>query len=165
MPLFDYCASLFCYLKLSSLKCVERLYNIIIFKLFNINLFNLNYNDQLVVLKHLNILPYFCRLFYRFSMLSYKILNENCLNQILKSLNFHNNSYTDKLRNGSSKIFDEIYSHTHSGDRRLTIFIIKFVNNIIKFSYRLSFNDFKKCIISNISNDITIFIQLLELLL
>ena len=159
LPHFDYCSSLFVYFSHTLINQIEHLFNSIIKKLLRIDLTNLSYDNQLSILKDVNILPFKIRLFYRFSLFSYKLLNSNCLLKICKSFEYNQNSisYNYNLRNQDSKIVNIINRRTKSGDKCLSFILSKFVNNIIKHSYNLNLKDYKSCIFSNLLNQFNLF--------
>ena len=92
-------------------------------------------------------------------------MNNECLDNIfdLLKFNLYNNfdNFTYNLRNNQSKIIENDYSRTINGERRLSYFIIKFINCIIKKTYLLKFLEYKKYILSNINFFINIFEELL----
>ena len=96
-------------------------------------------------------MPYKMRLFYRFSIFSYKILNKHI------SLNFSIDTFlnTDidhsySLRVRKKDIFKHPKVRTVLGERSLSIFLCKFVNNVILHAFNLSMKDYKNSIFCNL---------------
>ena len=148
LPHFDYCASIFVYMAKCYIDKMARLYNYCIFILLNIKLSFLSESEQFDVLKQYNLFPYKYRLLYRFSTFSYKILKQCLLVNIFTKL--IPKVYKRSLRSTTSLIYVIPICKTNLGQKRLSFFLPKFVNLILKHSYNLSFNDFKKAILSNI---------------
>ena len=80
MPHFDYCSSIFIYANNTILNQICKLFNFCIFKLFNLKLNSLSIEEQSSLLSSFNILPLKLRIFYRFTIFCYKILNRKILN-------------------------------------------------------------------------------------
>ena len=74
-PHFDYCASLYIYFSESLLKRFERFYDICIYRMLKIKLFDLDVDEQLAELSERGLMPFRVRYFYRLSIFSkyYKV--------------------------------------------------------------------------------------------
>jgi len=138
-PHFDYCSSLSIYLSPTLTSQIERLFNNCIHKLLKIKLHDKSIEEQYIILKPLNILPYRLRIFSNLCVFSHKILNNKILQNIKIKLQTHAAKYD--LRD--KRIFVEPKSRTKAGAKRLTIFLSKLVNKTIRYSYLLSLSDFK----------------------
>ena len=80
LPHFDYCFSLFIYMNSTQIDKLIRSFNTCIYRLFSINLKNLNTIEQVTVLEQYKIMPLKLRYFYRICLFSYKIINGEILN-------------------------------------------------------------------------------------
>ena len=145
-PHFDYCSSLTIYMSKTLISQIEKLFNNCVFKLLKINLFYKTLDEQYSCLHEFNILPYKLRIFSNLCSFSHKILNNKILPNIKKNLS--NSTVTYNLRD--KPIFVVPKYRTKSGSKRLTIFLSNFINKTIRFSYMLTFTDFKYFISSNI---------------
>jgi hypothetical protein len=151
LPLFDYCSSLFVYNCKTNINKLENLFNSIIKKLLNIDLSNVCYSEQLIMLSNFNILPFKMRLIYRFSLFYFKLFHKQFLKNLNVDLNF--NISNIRMRNcnlQNQKIVNIKLTHTVSGEHSLTVFLGKFVNSIIKHSVNLDLKDFKCFILNNL---------------
>ena len=147
LPHFDYCASLFVYFSLTLLNKINKLYNLCLFKLLKISVNNLTESEALSRLKPLNLLPFKCRLFYRFSLFSFKLLNNQILPNIFCKFEVICSSYN--LRESSKNLVGLPFSRTMTGAKRLSYSIPIFVNKIIRSSFNLCLKDFKSFIMQN----------------
>ena len=145
---FDYCISLFVYMNKTLIDKISKVYNFSIYMMLGISLHLLDDNQQFNVLKPINLFPFKFRLLYRFSLFSYKILNKTILTNIYQRLKFR--SYDRSLRNIS--VLNIFVCKTSCGYKRLTYFLSKFVNKIVKFSFQLEVKDFKNFILTNLIN-------------
>ena len=126
-------------------------------KLFNIKLKFLNLLDKYNLLKKMNLFPLKIRLFYRFSLFSYKIVN----NLILSDFNIlseKNNHYN--LRNSSKSLYVVPKIKTESGKKRLSYLLPLFLNGVLRNSVYLSVKDFKFLICTNLFNFLYDFIDI-----
>ena len=104
----------------------------------------------------MNIMPYRYRLFYRFSIFSYKIMNNVFLPSICESITI-DSSLGTSLSLRSAKIVKTIITRTKAGERKLSFFLSNFVNNVLKFLLNMNFRDFKTAIMVNIDEQVHIF--------
>ena len=72
-PHFDYCSSLAVYFNKTLVNRIERFYNIRLFRLSGIFFLNHSLNQQFLILKPFNLLPYKIRLFFKFNTFCYNI--------------------------------------------------------------------------------------------
>ena len=126
-PHFDYCSSLTIYLSSTLTSQIEKLFNNSIFKLLKIKLHDISLDEQHACLKPLNILPYRLRIFFNLCIFSHKIQNNSILQNIVTNLKRLQTEHD--LRD--KRIFIVPKSKTKTGAKRLTIFLAKFVNNIL----------------------------------
>jgi hypothetical protein len=157
LPYFDYCLSIFIYFNNKQIEELENLYNFCLLKLFNMKLKFLNLLDKYNLLKKLNLFPLKIRLFYRFSLFSYKIVN----NLILSDFNIlteKNNHYN--LRNSSKSLYVVPKVKTESGKKRLTYLLPLFLNGVLRNSVFLSLKDFKFLICTNLFNFLYEFVNI-----
>jgi hypothetical protein len=160
LPHFDYCSSLFIYMSKTLINKIERLYNFAIFVILNIKLNFLDINEQPAILTPLNLFPFKYRLLYRFSLFSYRILNNHILKDVRGKL--EKKSYTREFRPSiTTYIFDEPFCRTIFGSKRISFFLTKFVNKVIKTSYTENFSIFKRYILDNISELFVLFDNIL----
>ena len=158
MPHFDYCSSLFVYFVNTLICRLESLFNSVIFKIFNIDLKCQTLDQQYSLLSGMNILPYRYRLFYRFSIFSFKIMNELYLENIKARVCHLSNKNIRPQRTASlnkyiqKNIMDVITTRTKSGEHSLSFFLVSFINFVIKDSFLLEFPFYKKFISINFSN-------------
>ncbi len=91
----------------------------------------------------MNILPYRYKLFYRFSIFSFKIMNEFYLENIKARVCHLSNKYIRPQRTASlnkyiqKNIVDVITTRTKSGEHSLSFFLVSFINLVIKDSFLL----------------------------
>ena len=102
-----------------------------------------------------NLLPYRYRSFLRFCIFSKQILNKKILLQFHELLS----PIKNRLRNNDD-IYLEPKSRTIAGSRRLSIFLPKFINEIVRYSYLISVSDFKTFLLFNISDFYNKFLSL-----
>ena len=150
-PHFDYCASLYIYFSESLLKRFERFYDICIYRMLKIKLFDLDVDEQLAELSERGLMPFRVRYFYRLSIFSYKVLNKQILKQIQGKLVFTVNQTMSKLRSRKPEIIEVPGHDLNAGSRRLSIFLPRFVNLIIRDSFKLTFNEFKNMLLSKMN--------------
>ena len=122
-------------------------------KLTNICLFNFDIKQQSIVLEEFNILPFKLRLFYRLNLLIYKVMNQIYLKKYFDYLKFNNKSH---LRN--TELLDVPFEGTKFGMARLSIFLPRFVNIVMKNSFNLKFRDFNEFLKLNLLDLYKIFI-------
>jgi hypothetical protein len=125
MPQFDYCSSLFVFFVNTLICRLESLFNSVIFKIFNLDLKFQTLDQQYILLSEMNILPYIYRLFYRFSIFSFKIMNELDLENIKARVCHLSNKNIRPQRTASQKyiqknIMDVITTRTKSGEHSLS---------------------------------------------
>ena len=159
LPHFDYCSSLFVYFSATLINQIEKLFDTVVYKLFNIDLKPLSLLDQSYNLKFMNIMPYKYRLFYRFCIFSFKIMNGIFLNNINDTLALKPNLVdSDRvLKCDMNKFVEIVISRTVSGDRKLSLFLSKFINKFLKNSFLESFIPFKRYIMNNIDENVKVF--------
>jgi len=145
LPHFDYCASIFIFLSNNLIKKLAHFYNSCIFLLLRISLRGLTIEQQHSVLAPHRLFPYNYRLFFRFSIFSHKILN----GVILKTIKIDDSEIKYVLRPSSKNILVVPFSRTTRGSKRISIYVPKLVNSVLKFSYSLSLSNFKNHLLSN----------------
>jgi hypothetical protein len=148
LPHFDFCFSLFIYMSSTLINKINKVYNSCIKHLLKIDLHNLDLNEQYSLLKPHFLLPFKFRLFYRISLFCYKILNNQILNVIFSSLILNPNIHN--TRESSRHIFCVPFSRSSKCSKRLSIFLPKLVNGVLRYSSNLNLTDFKNYIITNI---------------
>jgi hypothetical protein len=79
IPHFDYCASLLIFFNKVIINKLEKLYNRCIATLLVLDVDSMDLEEQQNILIKYNLMPYRYRLFYRFSLFSFKILNHEIL--------------------------------------------------------------------------------------
>ena len=103
----------------------------------------------------MNILPYRYRLFYRFSIFSFKIMNNIYLENIKTRVCHHVDMNVRPQRTASlnkyiqKNIVNAIITRTKSGEQCLSVFLISFINSVIKDTFLLEFSKYKSFIRSN----------------
>jgi len=146
LPHFDYCASLFIYLSITLINKIMRIYNNCLRLLFKIDLRDIDEINQLSLLSTYNLLPFKCRLFYRFSIFSYKIIHKSIMSGFQLTLNSH-----DYLtRNHNIYVVPE--SNSALCAKRLSVFLPKLVNYVLRLSINHCFKDFKNSLIANLAD-------------
>lgn len=83
---FENCIALSVYLNKTQVESLEKFYNVCLFRLLNLNLFDLSISDQYKVLKEHNLLPFRMRLLIRLGKFCNKILNKVMLIQFQRKL-------------------------------------------------------------------------------
>ena len=155
LPHFDYCASLFIYFSKTLLEKIRKVYNSCLFNLLKVDLHGRSIDQQILLLTPLNLLPFYCRLFYRLSLFAYKILNGQILPAIkndLLSISANLRQFGD-IRN----IYVEPFSKIRKHSKRISSFLPKFCNKILRYSYNLKLSDFKTSLLSNLSVNVKNF--------
>ena len=147
LPHFDYCSTLFIYFSKTLIDKIVKSFNTCIFLLLKIRLKNMVLIDQLNLLKHHSILPITYRFFYRLCVLSYNVVNNIILSKFYLNLLRISSDHFIK----SFKSFVEPVCGTKKGSRRLTHFLPKILNNVLKNSTNLELNQFERNIFENIS--------------
>jgi len=104
--------------------------------------------QQNILIKY-NLMPYRYRLFYRFSLFSFKILNHEILPHIFSQLTPYSSSR--ELRESSKSIFHVPKPLNKHSERCLSYALAIFVNKILKNSFKHCFKDFKISLLENIS--------------
>ena len=160
LPFFDYCSSLFIYMCKTLLNRFNRFFNCCIFRLFKLNLHNMNINEQANVLAQYNLCPYYYRIIERFAVFSKKIMDNFILNNIKCKLIIKINAYN--LREKTYEKYNVPKHALNDGKRRISIFLPKFLNKILKNSYNNSFSQLKKHILSNMNTFYNEFIECLK---
>jgi hypothetical protein len=140
LPHFDYCSSLFVYFSNALINKLYKLYNLCLYILLRLELTQLSVEQQQVLLKPLNLMPYKYRLFYRFSLFSHNILNKKFLLNIsclLKPVvKIHN------TREKNTNIFDLPLITSVIGGKRISVVLITMINKVLRNSTNLSIKDF-----------------------
>ncbi len=114
----------------------------------------------MAILTPLNLFPFKYRLLYCFAIFSYKILNNHILRDVGEKLKVK--SYTKDFRFSiSNYIFDEPFCRTAFGSKRISIFLTKFVNKVIKNSYTEILSIFRRYIFDNLSDLFVLFNNIL----
>ena len=147
LPHFDYCSSLFVYFSGKLLNNLCKLYNFCIIILLKLDLKFLSYEAQQKLLKPLNLMPLKFRFFFRFSLLSHKILNKQILLNISDLL-----QPITKLahtRDKSSNLYLIPIKCSVKGAKRISIVLATMVNKVLRNSTNLSLKDFLHFIFSN----------------
>ena len=170
LPHFDYCSSLFVYFSHTLISRLESLFNSIIFKMFKKDLKPETIEQQYIILSGMNILPYRYRLFYRFSIFSFKIMNNTYLENIKTRVCHYVDANVRPQRTASlnkyiqKNIMDAIITRTKSGEHCLSVFLISFINSVIKDTFLLEFSNYKTFIRTNFhtisANFITLFTKI-----
>ena len=150
LPHFDYCSSLFLYFSNTLLDNLKGLYNNALFHLLQLNFRGKSIDEQFIILKPLNLLPFKYRILYRFSTFCYKILNKTILKNFYEDLIV--NSNIKNTRSKSRNILVVPRCETHKSSKRLSNYLPLLVNNVLRYSYNLPFNYFKTFILFNISS-------------
>ena len=155
LPFFDYCSSLFIYMSKTLLTRFNRFFCKCIYKLLKLNIHNLNIEEQANILANYNIRPYFYRLIERFAIFSKKIM----INDILSNIKDKLQTRTNKFNVRTFDSFKVPKNITFDGKRRISVFLPKFLNKILKNSYNNSYSDLKKHFSSNMK---TFYVQFME---
>lgn len=83
LPHFDFCNSILIFLSNNLINKLSSFYNTCVYVLLKIKLRHLTVSEQQMQLSLFNLFPFKYRLFYRFSIFSYKIMNGIILKNIL----------------------------------------------------------------------------------
>jgi len=151
LPHFDYCLSLFIYFNKTLIANLEKFFNTCIYRLFNLELFKLNLNQQLELLEEYKLFPLKIRIFYRINIFCYKILNKQILPDFFNKLIFQEAAHVRKCK--KIKIVKDPFEKGESSkftDMRLSVFLPKFINAIVKYSFNLNFIDFSSSLKNNL---------------
>ena len=149
LPHFDYCASLFIYFSKTLINKLQKLYNLCLFVLLRLELNNISCEEQQVILKPLNILPFKYRLLLRFSFFSHKIMNGEILNNIKNTLTPNSNPCNTRV--GTRNLYIVPLFRTQCGGKRLSVVLPIMLNKVLRFSSNLTLKDFKEFVLSNLS--------------
>ena len=117
--------------------------------MLKIKLFDLNTEEQLDLLGRHRLMPFMVRYFYRIGIFSYKVLNKNFLRQIAEKVVMQKTSGTSRLRGREPELAIVPNFNKNNGCRRLSVFLPRFINLIIRETYKLPFVEFKNAIFSN----------------
>ena len=148
-PHFDYCFSLFIYMCNTLINKLNNLFNSCLWHLLKINLRGVENSEHLIILKPYFLLPFKYRLFFRFCLFSYKILNNQILNNILISLKLKENPCN--LRDFNRDIYCVPFSGTNKGNKRISIYLTKLVNKVLGNSFKSNLINFKNFLLNNIT--------------
>ena len=129
LPHFDYCVSLLIFFGKKLISSLEKFFNICIFRLTGLNLFNLNIFEQKFFLLKYNILPYKMRIFSRISIFCFKVAKNLILRNFYNNLIFKNALY---FRNREIVVVPDI--RTKAGRSTFTYFLPKLINLILRNS-------------------------------
>ena len=97
LPHFDYCCSIFLFFSPFCINKVTHFYNSCISNLFKIDLKNLSITEQDNQLKPLNLFSFSSRLLYRFSIFSFKILNQRILKDFISNIFYNTSTHQTRL--------------------------------------------------------------------
>lgn len=162
LPHFDYCISLYLFFTKSLLNKLEKIYNSCLFHLLKIDLHNMTLDEQQAKLiqSKSNLFPFFYRFFYRLSLFSFKVLNNQILSDIRNKLIFKHKTYNSyNLRDKTRSIFYVQKCKLDKCFNRLSLFLPRFCNNILRFSTFTPLKQFKQFILLNISEHFLKFSQ------
>ena len=149
LPFFDYCSTLFIYMCKTLLNRFNRFFNCCVYQMLKINIHSESIEKQAEILKKYNITPFYYRLIERFAVFSRKIMKNIILTNIKEKLVIRNTTYL--LRSNQCDLFVVPKHAILEGKRRLSIFLPKFINKIMKNSYE---NKTSKKFLKYISNNI-----------
>ena len=143
LPYFDYCLSLIIYYSKEALQKLCNLYYNILYKLFKLQLMNMEINSVNDYLKRYNLFSFQHRIFYRLSMFSFS----SKIREGLK-LNVHRNlSYN--LRNKEN--YTVIETNLNVGKKTIEYFFSKFINAFYIRQLCLKLVTFKKFVFDNLN--------------
>lgn len=149
LPHFDYCSSLFVYFSPTLVASVARFYDHMVFNLLGVNVSGLPPCEQQSLLEPHGLFSFYFRMFYRFSLFSYRVLNGTILGDLGGGLKFR--PQVKGLREGTRGLVTVPFSRTTRGLRRISVFLPKFVNLVIRRAYGLSFSDYKAFVLDGLS--------------
>jgi hypothetical protein len=132
------------------LENIKGLYNNCLFHLLDLDFRGKSIDEQYVILKPLNLLPYKYRILFRFSTFCFKILNNIILKDFFSDLKPNLN--VKNTRCMTRNLFNVPRSLTLKSGKRQSIYLPQLVNKIIRYSHNLEFKDFKQYILFNISD-------------
>ena len=154
LPHFDYCASLFIFFSKTLLEKIRKVFDSCLFNLLKIDLHGLTNEDQINLLAPYNLMPFYCRLFYRLALFAYKILNNQMLPAIKQDLIVIEDG---RLRVASRNIFYEPFCKYKKHDKRISFFLPKFCNKILRHSYTKTITEFKSFLLDNLNSNLQKF--------
>ena len=118
---------------------IKSLYNTCLYHLLNIHL-----NEQSRILKEYKLLPFKYRIFFRFAMFSYKIMNRHILHNFCDDLVQIENC--KNLRNDTRRLFETPTWKLVVGAKRLSVCLPELINKVLRLSYvNTNLNEFKNC--------------------
>jgi hypothetical protein len=148
---FDYCSSLFFILNNEVvIKRLEKTFSKSLKKLLNINIYGLDLENQLKLLKKYELLPLHLRYFYHFSFFIYSLFKFNCkLNyELIKNINLCKIG-REGLRNKLTlPKYDPTANHYKFSTTTLAI---KLLNTFLYNYLNESKSNLKACIVDNIT--------------
>jgi hypothetical protein len=122
------------------------LYNTCLYHLLNIHL-----NEQSRILKEYKLLPFKYRIFFRFAMFSYKIMNRHILHNFCDDLVQIENC--KNLRNDTRRLFETPTWKLVVGAKRLSVCLPELINKVLRLSYvNTNLNEFKNYVTVNLSS-------------
>ena len=142
-------ATLFIYFGKTQIDKINKLYNSCLFNLLRIDLHDKTFAEQTLVLKDYNLMPFKYRIFFRFSIFSYKIINHFILRNIYDELVLLDNC--KNLRDSTRNLYYVPSCRSKMGSKRITVCLPQLINKVIRSSYNLNFFDFKNFILNNVS--------------
>ena len=125
------------------LEKIRRVYNSCLFNLLGMDLHGKSAVEQIAMLEPYNLLPFYCRMFYRLSLFSYKILRDQILPSIKADLKVSNPNFLNLRQTVDRNIFEVPLCRTIKHSRRLSCLLPKFCNKILRYSYYYKLSDFK----------------------
>ena len=155
LPHFDYCASLFIFFSKTLLEKIRKVYNSCLFNLLKIDLHGKTVVEQIDLLAPLNLMPFYCRLFYRISLFVHKILNDQILPAVKRDLEYVDKNYN--LRDATRNIFKEPQCLIKKHGKRLSIFIPKFCNKVLRNNTNHKMSEFRNILLVNLKSNFTKF--------
>ena len=136
LPIIDYCSSIFI---VSNIKSIDKAFKKSLLILTNINLFNIDVESQIILLKKYNLVLIHYRLFYHFCTFTINLLKYNKGEALISKFNT-NNTQSHNLRNRfclpnfHSNI--KKFSYITIATKLLNAFInIKIINSNFSFVY------------------------------
>ena len=131
LPHFDYCLSLVVFLSKWQIEKLTKFYNVCLFRLLDVKIFDYSDNEQLIALKKFNLLPFKMRICYRLNLFCFKIFVT--LKNFFSNLKFKASTYS--LR--QNDLVETADIRTNYGRLSLSYFLPRFINNVIRHSYQL----------------------------